>query len=131
MHSPSKSTHLLSPLYLLRARFFSRGRCGYALVTLFSQLTRDAEPMLIYCWARVEDLTLELLRWCSTLVEGQLRHRPWFEPQCSSLCDYTRIHLSPWWMLFRSHINIYRFWSIFFTYSLTLYDGAILFSDDY
>ena len=48
------------------------------------------------------------------------------------LCyDYTRIHLSPWWMLFRSHINIYRFWSIFFTYSLTLYDGAILFSDDY
>ena len=25
----------------------------------------------------------------------------------------------------------YRFWSIFFTYSLTLYDGAIFFSDDY
>ena len=45
--------------------------------------------------------------------------------------DYTWIHLSPWWMLFRSHIDIYRFWSIFFTYSLTLYDGAILFSDDY
>ena len=21
----------------------------------------------------------------------------------------TRIHLSPWWMLFRSYINIYRF----------------------
>ena len=31
---------------------------------------------------------------------------------------YTRIHLSPWLMLFRSHINIYRFWLIFFTYSL-------------
>ena len=41
------------------------------------------------------------------------------------------IHLSPWWMLFRSHIDIDRFWSIFFTYSLTLYDGAIKFSDDY
>ena len=40
---------------------------------------------------------------------------------------YTRIHLSPWWMLFGFHSDIYRFLSIFFTYSLTLYDGAILF----
>ena len=34
-------------------------------------------------------------------------------------------------MLFRSHIDIYRFWSIFFYIFTYLYDGAILFSDDY
>ena len=27
---------------------------------------------------------------------------------------YTWIHLSPWWMLFRTRIDIYRFWWIFF-----------------
>ena len=43
----------------------------------------------------------------------------------SYMPNYTWIHLSPWWMLFRSHIDIFRSWWIFFTYLLTLYDGAI------